>query len=370
MAPSFLIGLILTQLSLAGPEAERVAMLDAEQSFVEFERSVADLITKPLESPVEFESLRWPVENGFKKYCESMKKYPAIHVKCPALEKSAKERLDKRQDFLKKTVKEDKYAAALGQIDSFYARSSQLRSVQPDGKNIAPDVLNQQRMTLEQEMAAYCPKAPRPELKKSCLAELERMRIQLANYEHDLRSGAFVDPPPSKKKYTATDPYFRCFPHLPKLRDKNLSYKISDGEGRYRYEHLVLTRWGYAINVKLSDFIKNGVNDSLTLQKKFTDPRNNKSYSAFISPSFSCAPDGKNPPNCKPFAISVTLWHEAGDTKVAEARGRFFFAHDSELELVLPLDQNGAEEFRLSCAIVANMRKGGWIYSDEFFEEK
>ena len=159
----------------------------------------------------------------------------------------------------------------------------------------------------------------------------------------------------------------RCIPSLPKIRNSDMEYKISDEAGRYRYEHLTKSKYGYALNVKLSEFTKRSVNRSKIINKKFSDPRNEKTYSFRVSTQFGCSMGG--PENCRADALVLTLEHMDGPQTLNRAYAAFPIKVDSVFDLTLPMDDDHLEEFTLNCMIASKVRKGGWIYSDEGFEE-
>jgi len=369
MVTPLLIALCFPAHTLAITESERIAHLDAKQTFQDFAKSVENLSKKDLDSLAEFESLRWTIDNSMKEYCDSMQKYPKIHRQCPPKIKWASEKLDKKAKYLKETFKTDWYAEAEKLIESFNSRNRDLRSAQDDGKNIDPDTLYRKRTALQAEMEEYCPKAPRENLALACRRILSLVKVQLANFEESLRDGSFEDKPASKKVYIDTDPVIRCFIDLPKLRDSSLAYKISDPSGRYRYEHMTKSEYGYAINLPLSKLVESPLNNSFHLQKNFSDPKNAKGFELQIGTIHSCVPDGATPPNCEVNSLSVYLTYSNPPENEKKVSASFPIKLDSDFDLELPIAEMGMERFNIRCAVASKMRRGGWIYSDEAFEE-
>ncbi|MGZ3711029.1 MAG: hypothetical protein ACXVBE_04700, partial [Bdellovibrionota bacterium] len=173
-----------------------------------------------------------------------------------------------------------------------------------------------------------------------------------------------------ERKHMDTTPIFRCFADLPKIKNPLLQYKISDPSGRDPYEHLTKSKLGYAFNVKLDEFLKSDVNHAISIRRIFSDPGSGKKYEVSISPTFSCGPDGATPPNCQVKSISISVSYVNPPEKNVAATATFPITLDSSFEISLPLNESKVDEFRMDCAIASTMRKGGWIYSDEFLEEK
>ena len=73
--------------ALAQSKAEKIAALDAEQTFREAEEAAAGLIAKDLDSPTEFNYSRHPVEGRLGEYCDSMRRYSSIRKECERIRK-------------------------------------------------------------------------------------------------------------------------------------------------------------------------------------------------------------------------------------------------------------------------------------------
>lgn len=364
---STLILLLSAALAQAQTKEEKTVALDAEQTLRQAEDSAAELMAKDLDSPLEFRFMRSRIESELKEYCDSIRRHRSIQTNCESKRKALASTFDKRQEALETSGKVDKFSAHFDRMESFESKYQDLRGLQEDGQNLAPDKLRRERLALDEAMAAYCPEAIRPDLAKGCLAAAKRIRNSLVDHEESIRSGGYAETPLSKRVYRNTKPVLRCFPDLPKIRDASLDYKISDPSGRYRYEHLTKSRFGYAIDIKLDELTKRDVNNPKRIQKKFSDPRNEKTYSMTVSTQFACAMGG--PEKCRVDAISVQLSYAETPDRTISAMAGFPIKLDSSFELTLPLGED-EEEFRLSCMIASKARKGGWIYSDEAFEEK
>jgi len=367
--PTF-VALLLSPLAFAITKSETTAKLDAAQTFLDFEENVVELSELKIDSLSEFNSKRRQLENAFEKYCDSMKMYPSIKRQCEPRKKNANKQLNQRADFLAKTLKEDKQQAYADTLEEFNSRYVDLRGTQSNREVINPDILLQGRLALEKEILEYCPKAPRPELTKKCMRLARRLSSRLRQYEESIREGGFKEKPVSRRKFTNTTPVLRCFPRLPILRDPYRQYSISDPSGRYRYEHLIKTEFGYGLNVKLSKLRNRDVNNSLLIEKKFYDPKSAKSYEFSVSPVFSCAPGFATRPNCVVNSISISLAHEGEAEKRLSANAIVPITYDTTFSLSLPLDEDYIDEINVECVIASKIRKGGWVYSDEFFEEK
>ncbi len=369
---SLIVILLLSPSTFATSNEYETALLDAEETFQQYQKSVAELIDSINDSPAKFESRRKSLEYDLDQYCDSMKKFSPIHKNCIAQKQLSTPILEKRYAHLKSLVKEDEddYEREFRDIEKFLDRAMALRVIQENGENIHPDVLQEKRMALESEMSKHCPKMTISGFKKHCHLQLERIKIKLANYEYDLRSGAYTDPPVSGRKvYTDRTPIFRCFFQLPNLRDRNLEYKLSDPSGRYRFEYMKKSRFDYAVSIPLAKIETSEINSGFSVRKTFTDPRNSKSYSIYISPVYACAPGIGNPPNCKVNSIGITLSFIEPERLERSARASFPIKKDSSFDFSIPADDIETEGFGILCAIAAKMRTGGgWIYSDEVFD--
>lgn len=349
-------------------EAERIAREDARLTFLEFEWATHELGTKALDSVAEYESNRYDLESRLRAYCDSMRRFPAIHRECePKLKASAK-LLDQRAKTLAATVKEDKYQQAMLKLEAFRMRQQELRGVQPDGKDIDADTLRQKRVELEKEISDYCSNAPREVFRKSCLRILDLTRVNLTQHERSLRSGAYETPPKKPgepKKHTDRTPMLRCYAGLPLLPDPAATYTVSDPSGRYRYDRMAKIESGYMLNIKLNEFSAKDPNNQVAVTKRFSGPGGTTSYEYYINASYGCAPDGATPPNCSLSGISISLTSAPASGEPAFATAVFPIKHDAIFDLALPVHGSDFEQFRVTCAIAAKMRLGGWMFSDE-----
>ncbi len=343
-------------LAFASASEKDLALKDAEETFLEYDRSVQKILEAKYTSKSKFEVDRMTLEEKLREYCDSLRKYREVSQKCMNKNDQFREKLDAKYKEIEKSFPEDLYEIDSEHLHSFNKRFNEIRARQKNGKFLSADEFREKGLAILKEANEFCLKQKNSDLHVACEFIIAGLKDSIASFEYQLRNGLSDERPARFYKSKKVLPHLQCTIQLPLITDPPSEYIITDVRGRYRYEYLKVSKDDFELIIPLSEFEKiRSIGTDFYINKKFSNPLNSKEYSVYLEPPYHCASVPFSSKKCKVEALHIRLTELDSDKVERDVTVQIPVVMERDFTVSLALDRFSIENIDLRCRFTRNL---------------